>query len=467
MGFPDNFLWGGALSANQCEGAYLEDGKGLSQQDVMPKGVRGPITEAPTADNLKLRGTDFYHRYKEDIALLAEMGCNVFRFSIAWSRIYPQGDEEVPNEAGLVFYDKVIDECLKYGIEPLITLSHYEMPLHLCMKYDGFRSRKTIKFFVRYAETVFRRYHHKVKYWLTFNEINITLVSPLLGAGILTTKRELSPQDMYQAAHHQLVASAWATKIAREIDPKIKIGCMAASAPRYPMTCDPKDMMEMMNSQHELDYFIHVHCTGEYPYYAKKIWQDQGVELLVLEGDDELLSHTVDFISFSYYSSKVVAADESKYELANGNIMRGLKNPYVSYSDYNYPIDAMGLRFILNYLYDHFHKPLFVAENGLGAMDKLEVNDEGMKTVNDDYRIEYHRTHIEAMKEAIEEGVEVLGYTSWGPIDCISAASAEIAKRYGFVYVDLQQDGSGSLERVRKRSFHWYQKCIQSNGENI
>lgn len=467
MGFPDNFLWGGALSANQCEGAYLEDGKGLSQQDVMPKGVRGPITEAPTADNLKLRGTDFYHRYKEDIALLAEMGCNVFRFSIAWSRIYPQGDEEVPNEAGLVFYDKVIDECLKYGIEPLITLSHYEMPLHLCKKCDGFRSRKTIEFFVRYAETVFRRYHHKVKYWLTFNEINVTLVSPLLGAGILTPKRELSPQDMYQAAHHQLVASAWATKIAREIDPKIKIGCMAASAPRYPMTCDPKDMMEMMNSQHELDYFIYVHCTGEYPYYAKKIWQDQGVELLVEEGDDELLSHTVDFISFSYYSSKVVAADESKYELANGNIMRGLKNPYVSYSDYNYPIDAMGLRFILNYLYDHFHKPLFVAENGLGAMDKLEVNDEGMKTVNDDYRIEYHRTHIEAMKEAIEEGVEVLGYTSWGPIDCISAASAEITKRYGFVYVDLQQDGSGSLERVRKRSFHWYQKCIQSNGENI
>lgn len=467
MSFPDNFLWGGALSANQCEGAYLEDGKGLSQQDVMPKGVRGPITEAPTTDNLKLRGTDFYHRYKEDIALLAEMGCNVFRFSIAWSRIYPLGDESVPNEAGLAFYDKVIDECLKYGIEPLITLSHYEMPLHLCKKYDGFRSRETIEFFVRYARTVFERYHNKVKYWLTFNEINVTLISPLLGAGIITPKKELSSQDMYQAAHHQLVASAWATKIAKEIDADIKIGCMAASAPRYPMTCDPKDMMEMMNSQHELDYFIHVHCTGEYPYYAKKLWKDQGVELLFAKDDKELLKNTVDFISFSYYSSKVVAADESQYDMANGNIMRGLKNPYVNYSDYNYPIDPMGLRFILNYLYDHFHKPLFVAENGLGAKDVMEVNEAGIKEVNDDYRIDYHRTHIEAMKQAIEEGVEVLGYTSWGPIDCISAASAEITKRYGFVYVDLEQDGSGSLERTRKKSFSWYQKCIQSNGENI
>lgn len=465
MSFPDDFLWGGALSANQCEGAYLEDGKGLSQQDVMPKGVRGPITEAPTADNLKLRGTDFYHRYKEDIALLAEMGCKVFRFSIAWSRIFPLGDEEAPNEAGLAFYDKVIDECLKYGIEPLITLSHYEMPLHLCKKYDGFRSRETIKFFVHYAKTVFERYHDRVNYWLTFNEINVTLISPLLGAGIITEKKLLKPQDLYQAAHHQLVASAWATKIAKEIDSKIKVGCMAASAPRYPMTCDPKDMMEMMNSQHELDYFIHVHCTGEYPYYANKIWKEQGVELLIEESDYELLRNTVDFISFSYYSSKVVAADESKYDMANGNILRGLKNPYVNYSDYNYPIDPMGLRFILNYLYDHFHKPLFVAENGLGAIDKLEINEAGMKIINDDYRIDYHKSHIAAMKEAIDDGVDVFGYTSWGPIDCVSAASAEITKRYGFVYVDLQQDGSGSLERIRKRSFNWYRDCIQSNGK--
>lgn len=240
---------------------------------------------------------------------------------------------------------------------------------------------------------------------------------------------------------------------------------MAASAPRYPMTCSPDDMMEMMNSQHELDYFIHVHCTGKYPYYAKKLWKDQGVTLTFGEHDEELLKNTVDFISFSYYSSKVVAADESKYDMANGNIMRGLKNPYVTYSDYNYPIDPMGLRYILNYLYDHFHKPLFVAENGLGAKDTLVITQNGLKTVNDDARIEYHKLHIQAMAQAIEDGVEVIGYTSWGPIDCVSAASAEITKRYGFVYVDLNQDGTGTLERIRKKSFFWYRDCIKSNGK--
>ena len=466
MSFPANFLWGGALAANQCEGAYLEDGKGLSQQDVMPKGVRGPVTEAPTPDNLKLVGTDFYHRYREDIALLAEMGFKVFRFSIAWSRIYPQGDEEEPNEKGLAFYDRVIDECLRHGIQPLITLSHYEMPLYLCRTYDGFRSRKVIEYFVRYARTVFERYHDRVKYWLTFNEINVTLISPLMGAGIMTPKAELTGQDKFQAAHHQLVASAWATKIAREIDPTMQIGCMAASAPRYPMTCAPDDMMEMMLSQQELDYFIHVHCTGEYPYYAQRMWRENGAELTITDEDRELLQNTVDFISFSYYSSKVVAADESKYQMANGNIMRGLKNPYVSYSDYDYPIDPEGLRFILNYLYDHFHKPLFVAENGVGARETLVETEEG-KTVEDDYRIEFHRGHIAAMERAIEDGVDVFGYTSWGPIDCVSAASAEMTKRYGFVYVDRNQDGSGTLERYKKKSFNWYKKVIASNGREL
>ena len=466
MSFPENFLWGGALAANQCEGAYLEDGKGLSQQDVMPKGVRGPVTEAPTPDNLKLIGTDFYHRYREDIALLAEMGFKVFRFSIAWSRIYPRGDEAKPNEKGLAFYDKVIDECLSHGIQPLITLSHYEMPLYLCRTYDGFRSRQVIEYFVRYARTVFERYHDRVKYWLTFNEINVTLISPLMGAGVMTPKDMLTGQDKFQAAHHQLVASAWATKIAKEIDPTMQIGCMAASAPRYPMTCAPEDMMTMMLSQQELDYFIHVHCTGEYPYYAERLWRENGVKLTVTDEDWELLKNTVDFISFSYYSSKVVAADESKYQMANGNIMRGLKNPYVSYSDYDYPIDPEGLRFILNYLYDHFHKPLFVAENGVGARETLVETEEG-KTVEDDYRIAFHRGHIAAMEKAIEDGVEVFGYTSWGPIDCVSAASAEITKRYGFVYVDRNQDGSGTLERYKKKSFNWYKKVIASNGREL
>ena len=466
MGFPENFLWGGALAANQCEGAYLEDGKGLSQQDVMPKGVRGPVTAEPTPDNLKLVGTDFYHRYKEDIALLAEMGFKCFRFSIAWSRIYPTGEELVPNEKGLEFYDRVIDECRKYGIEPLITLSHYEIPLHLCRKYDGFRSRETVDCFIRYVKTVVERYHDRVRYWLTFNEVNVALISPLLGAGVMTPKAQLTAQDKYQTAHHQLVASAWATKVIREIDPTVKVGCMAASAPRYPMTCDPQDMMAMMTSQQELDYFIHVHCTGEYPYYAQKIWRENGVTLNITDADRELLKNTVDFVSFSYYSSKVVAADESKYQMANGNIMRGLKNPYVSYSDYDYPIDPEGLRFILNYLYDHFHMPLFVVENGLGAIETV-VEKDGVKTVEDDYRIDFHRGHIDAMRRAIEDGVEVMGYTSWGPIDCVSAASAEMTKRYGFVYVDRNQDGTGTLERYRKKSFAWYQKVIASNGQDL
>lgn len=467
MSFPETFLWGGALAANQCEGAYLEDGKGLSQQDVMPRGVQGPVTEQPTPDNLKLLGTDFYHRYKEDIALLAEMGFTVFRFSIAWSRIYPTGFESVPNEAGLQFYDRVIDECLTHHIQPLITLSHYEMPLELCRQLDGFRSRETIEHFVRYAKTVISRYHDRVKYWLTFNEINVTLISPLMGAGVMTQKSQLTAQDKYQTAHHQLVASALITQFAHELDPTLKIGCMTASAPRYPMTCAPDDVMSAMLSQQELDYFINVHCTGQYPYYAQRLWQENDVHLNITDSDSAALQHTVDFISFSYYSSKVVAADESKYQLANGNVMRGLKNPYTPVSDYDYPIDPEGLRYILNYLYDHFKKPLFVAENGIGAREELIELPDGRKTVDDISRIAFHREHIQAMKRAIHDGVEVFGYTSWGPIDCVSAASAEITKRYGFVYVDRQQDGSGSLERIRKKSFYWYKKVIASNGADL
>lgn len=467
MSFPQNFLWGGALAANQCEGAYCEDGKGLSQQDVMPHGVQGPVTEDPTPDNLKLVGTDFYHRYEQDIALLAEMGFRVFRFSIAWSRIYPTGLETVPNEAGLQFYDRVIDTCLRYGIQPLITLSHYEMPLELCRRLDGFRSRQTIDCFVRYAQTVLRRYHDRVRYWLTFNEINVTLLSPLLGAGVMTPKAQLTAQDRYQTAHHQLVASALVTRFAHELDPGLRVGCMAASAPRYPMTCAPDDVMTAMLSQQELDYFITVHCTGGYPYYARRLWRDNGVNLDITDADREALRHTVDFISFSYYSSKVVAADESRYAMANGNIMRGLKNPYVPVSDYNYPIDPEGLRYILNYLYDHFHKPLFVAENGIGARETPVRLPDGTLTVDDQSRIDFHRAHIRAMERALADGVEVFGYTSWGPIDCVSAASAEITKRYGFVYVDRNQDGSGTLERYRKKSFFWYKKVIASNGADL
>lgn len=464
MRMPEGFLWGGALAANQCEGAWQEDGKGLSQQDVMPRGVRGPITEEPTNDNLKLIGNDFYHRYAEDIGLLAEMGFKAFRFSIAWSRIFPLGTEETPNEAGLQFYDKVIDTCLSYGIQPVITLSHYEIPLAVCRCYDGFRSRETIRLFRKFADVCIRRYHDRVKMFLTFNEINVTLLSPLLGAGVLTPKENLTMQDRYQTAHHQLVASAYAVMDAHKIDPTVKIGCMAASAPRYPRTCAPKDVMASMLSQHELDYFIHVQACGKYPYYAEKLWRDQNVNLVWEKEDAEVLKNTVDFISFSYYNSKVVASDESKYETSAGNLLRGLRNPYVEYTEYDYPIDPEGLRYILNYLYDHFGKPLLVAENGIGQQETLKEAD-GILTVEDDYRIHYLREHIRAVEEAVDDGVEVLGYLAWGPIDCVSAASGEIAKRYGFVYVDRQQDGSGSLKRYRKKSFNWYRSVIASNGE--
>lgn len=467
MSFKEGFLWGGATAANQLEGAYNEDGKGLSIQDIMPKGVMGAITSEPTEDNLKLLGIDYYHRYKEDIKLFAEMGFKVYRMSIAWSRIFPNGYDEEPNELGLKFYDNVFKECHKYGIEPLVTLSHYEPPLALCKKYDGWRSREVIGHFERYARVVFNRYKDVVKYWITFNEINVTVISPLLGAGVLTSRAELTKQDMYQAAHHQLVASALVTKIAKEINPEFKVGCMVASAPRYPMSCNPKDVIKAMEDQQEVSYFVHVHCIGEYPYYSKRIFEKYDVELEITDDDKEILKNTVDFISFSYYNSKTVADDASKYAVTSGNLMRGLKNPYVEYSEYNYPLDPEGLRYMLNYFYEHYKKPLFIAENGLGQKDELIVDEHGNKTVNDDYRIKFTNNHLAQVKKAIEDGVDVFGYTSWGVIDLVSAASAEMTKRYGFIYVDRNQDGTGTLERYKKKSFEWYKEVIRSNGENI
>lgn len=467
MSFPENFMWGGATAANQIEGAYNEDGKGLSQQDIMPKGISGAITEVPTSDNLKLTGIDYYHRFKEDIALFHQMGLNVYRMSIAWSRIFPDGDEEKPNEAGLSFYDKVFDECHKYGIEPMVTLSHYEIPLNLCKKYDGFKNRKVIDYFVRYARTVMNRYKNKVKYWITFNEINVTVLSPLLGAGILTPKNELTKQDMYQAAHHQLVASALVSKIGRDINPEFKIGCMVASAPRYPMTCNPEDILCAMEEQQEVSYFVHVHCKGEYPYYAKRIFENYHVKLLITEEDRDILKNTVDFISFSYYNSKTVSKHPENHSTASGNLMRGLKNPYLEYSEYDYPLDPKGIRYMLNYFYEHYEKPLFIAENGLGQQDTLITAKDSSKTVLDDYRIKFVYNHLKEVKEAINDGVDVFGYASWGIIDLVSAASAEMSKRYGFIYVDRNQDGSGSLERYKKKSFYWYKEVIETNGGNI
>ncbi|ETT32304.1 glycoside hydrolase family 1 protein [Paenibacillus sp. FSL P4-0338] len=464
--FPEGFLWGGAVAANQLEGAYNEDGKGLSTQDVAPQGIKGPITEVPTEDNMKLVGIDFYHRYKEDIKLFAEMGFKVFRTSIAWSRIFPNGDELEPNEQGLQFYDDLFDECHKYGIEPLVTLSHYETPLHLSKQYDGWVNRQLVGFYERYARTVFTRYKDKVKYWLTFNEINSILHEPFMSGGIYTPKEQLSKQDLYQAIHHELVASATAVKIGHEINPQAKIGCMILSMPTYPLTPNPDDVIAAMKSEHMNYFFGDVHARGVYPGYMKRYFRENGIEIHMEPGDADILKHTVDFISFSYYVSICETGDPGK-RTQEGNLFSGAANPYLKASEWGWQIDPQGLRYVLNMFYDRYQKPLFIVENGLGAKDELITGEDGVPTVNDDYRIEYLNDHLVQVGEAIEDGVELMGYTSWGCIDLVSASTAQLSKRYGFIYVDRHDDNTGTLERYRKKSFHWYKDVIATNGQSL
>ena len=466
MTFPANFLWGGAVAANQCEGAYDEDGKGWSTQDLAPKGIVGAITAEPMADNLKLKGIDFYHRYREDIAIFAEMGFSVFRFSIAWSRIFPNGDEETPNEAGLAFYDQLIDECRRHGMEPLVTLSHYETPYHLAKTYDGWCSRKMIDFFKRYVNTVMKRYKGKVHYWLTFNEINSILHNPYLSGGILTPKEQLSKSDLYQAIHHELVASALVTKMAHEIDPDNKVGCMVIGVPSYPLTPNPDDVIANMEQDRHNLYFTDVQARGAYPKYLNRYFKENGIQIQMEEGDEEILKNSVDFISFSYYMSTCGCADPDAHPQAAGNIIPGVANPYLRSSQWGWQIDPKGLRYLLNQFYDRYQKPLFIVENGLGARDEL-IEKDGVLTVEDDYRIEYMREHLLQVEEAIEDGVEVLGYTSWGCIDLVSASTAQMSKRYGFIYVDRNDDGSGTMARYRKKSFYWYRDVIASNGVSL
>lgn len=463
--FPKDFLWGGAVAANQCEGAYQEDGKGWSTQDVAPQGIRGPITEVPTDDNLKLIGIDFYHRYKEDIKLFAEMGFKVFRTSIAWSRIFPNGDELEPNEKGLQFYDDLFDECLKYGIEPLVTISHYETPLHLSKQYNGWVNRQMIGFYERYARTLFTRYKDKVKYWLTFNEINSILEEPFMSGGIYTPKQELNKQDLYQAIHHEFVASALAVKIGHEINPHAKIGCMVLSIPTYPLTPKPDDVIAVMEAEHKNYFFADIHARGYYPGYMKRFFREHNIEIHMEPGDAEILKHTVDFISFSYYVSICESSDKSNRKPTD--LFNGVPNPYLETSDWGWQIDPQGLRYVLNMFYDRYQKPLFVIENGLGAKDELITGEDGKPTVHDDYRIKYLNDHLVQVSEAIKDGVEVMGYTSWGCIDLVSASSAQMSKRYGFIYVDRNDDHTGTLERYRKKSFFWYKDVIATNGQSL
>lgn len=468
MKFPKEFLWGGATAANQCEGAWNEDGKGASIQDYMPHGIMQGPSEVIDEHNLKLKGIDLYHHYKEDIALFAEMGFKVYRMSVAWSRIFPNGDDEKPNEKGLEFYDNVFDECKKYGIEPLVTLSHYETPYHLAKKYDGWRSRDLIGFYEKYVRTVFTRYKGKVHYWITFNEINSIWHFPLMGAGILTPKNLLNAQDLYQAAHHELVASALATKIGHEIDSENKIGCMVLGLTSYPRTCNPDDVIATMEESKRGYFFTDIHMRGYYPSYALKMMEKEGVVLDATDEDLEMLKNTCDFLSFSYYMSKCIASNPEQYEKGKGNLTTGVKNPYLQESQWGWQIDPKGLRYLLNTYYDRYQKPLFIVENGLGAKDTLLSEEKDGYWVEDDYRIQYMNDHLAQVSKAIEDdGVEVMGYTSWGCIDLISASTAEMKKRYGFIYVDRNNDGTGTFKRYKKKSFYWYKNVIETNGKII
>lgn len=471
------FLWGGAVAANQLEGGWREGGKGISVMDVVTAGANGVmrrITDGVLSDENYPNhdAIDFYHHYKEDIKLFAEMGFRCFRTSIAWTRIFPRGDEETPNEEGLQFYDDLFDELLKYHIEPVITLSHFEMPYYLAKHYDGWMSREVIDYFVRFAVTVFERYRNKVKYWMTFNEINnqSNTSADIFGwtcSGVQFSKYDKPQEAMYQAVHHELVASALAVKKGHEINPAFQIGCMCSFVPFYPYSCAPEDIMTAAECMHERFYFADVHMRGHYPAFAKKEWERKGYVIRMQPEDERILQEgKADYLGFSYYMTNTVKADIQKdvTECTDGSSPNSVSNPYVQKSEWGWQIDPVGLRYALVTLYERYEAPLFIVENGFGAVDKLEEDG----SCKDDYRIAYLKAHIEEMKKAVEiDGVELMGYTPWGCIDLVSFTTGELKKRYGFIYVDKNDDGSGTGKRIRKKSFEWYQRVIASNGEEL
>lgn len=472
--FPTNFLWGGATAANQCEGGYDVDGRGLSSVDVIPSGedrydvIAGNLNMY-VCDNThhypSHEGIDMYHHYKEDIAMFAEMGFKTYRFSISWSRIFPNGDEVEPNEKGLQFYENIIQECLRHKIEPLVTICHFDLPMHIIKEYGSWRNRKVIDFYLHYCETLFTRFKHKVKYWITFNEINMVLHFPFMGAGICFADGEHREEVTYQVAHHELVASALATKLAHAIDEDNQVGCMLAAGSVYPYTCHPEDVFEAKEQDRKNYFFIDVQAKGYYPSYAKKYLARKNIHLKMEKEDEAILKeHTVDFISFSYYNSVCASVDKAVTSQSSGNILDGIKNPYLASSEWGWQIDPLGLRITLNDLYDRYQKPLFIVENGIGARDVMTPD----KKIHDSYRIEYLKDHLKAVKDAINlDGVDVIGYTSWGCIDLVSASTGQMSKRYGFIYVNKQDDGQGNYERIRKDSFSWYKEVITNNGENL
>ena len=470
---PDDFLWGGAVAAHQLEGGVREGGKRLSIADVMTAGANGierQITNGilPGKNYPNHEAIDFYFRYKEDIRLMAEMGFKCFRTSIAWTRIFPNGDETEPNEEGLQFYDDMFDELLKYQIEPVVTLSHFEMPYYLVEKYGGFRNRKLIEFFVRFAETVMKRYKDKVRYWMTFNEINnqgcvSSKWHAWTNSGILYREDEDVQTVLQQAVHYEMVASAKVVKLGHEINPDFQIGCMLAMVPYYPRTCSPDDVWAaQVAMEHRLYYYGDIHVFGEYPAYMNAFRKQHGIELDMTAEDLQILKEgCVDYIGFSYYMSNTISSVEVENSIKVSDGYYTAQNPYVKASDWGWQIDPKGLRYSLNLLHQRYHVPLFIVENGFGAYDTVEEDG-----IHDPYRIEYLKMHIEEMEKAIlEDGIPVIGYTPWGCIDLVSAGTGEMEKRYGFIYVDKDNQGNGTLERRKKDSFFWYKKVIESNGE--
>ncbi len=473
MSFGKDFLWGGAISAGQSEGGWNEGGRGIENIDLIPN---GPDRRKVIMGELKLdlndtdhtfparKGIDFYHRYKEDIALFGEMGFKVFRLSIAWSRIYPHGDETEPNEEGLAFYESVFSELRRYHIEPLVTLTHFDCPQYLVDTYGGWRNRRMIEFYARYCETVFSRYKDMVKYWLTFNEINMNMLA-VDGAGLKRYADDNAVQVSFDARHHLVIACAKAIQLCHRIIPDAMIGCMKMATLAYAYTCNPLDQLKVMQHNQRQYALIDPQVRGTYPSAYLRSAEREGVNTKISRQDQQLmLENTVDFVSFSYYNSSCISADPDVTEKAGGNGFSGVRNPYLPVTEWNWPIDPIGLRLVLNELYERYQKPLFVVENGFGAPDTPDENG----YVEDDYRINYLRDHIRQVKLAVEEdGVEVIGYTAWGCIDVVSGGTGQMKKRYGFIYVDQDDDMKGSLKRTKKKSFEWYKKVIASNGEDL
>ena len=473
--FKDDFLWGGAVAAHQIEGGWDQGGKGPSIADVMTAGANGVAREItdgviPGKNYPNHEAIDFYHRYKEDIALFAEMGLKSFRTSIAWSRIFPKGDEKEPNEAGLQFYDDLFDELLKYNIEPIVTLSHFEMPYHLHKAYGGFRNKQVVDFFVNYAGVVMERYKNKVKYWMTFNEINnqaggAHALHNWTNSGVIVKDGENAEEVIFQASLYELIASAKAVALGHKINPEMQIGCMMAYVPVYPYSCNPGDLLAAQKAMNLRYFYNDIHAYGKIPNFALKEWELKGYNIEYTAEDLVALeAGKVDYIGFSYYMSGTITSDMTMegYQVADN--MKLVQNPHIKSSDWGWPIDPVGLRYILNDLQQRYNLPMMIVENGFGAYDKVEADG----SINDDYRINYLQEHIEQMALAInEDGVELIGYTPWGIIDIVSFGTGEMEKRYGFIYVDKDNTGVGTLNRSKKKSFDWYKEVISTNGQSL